>query len=79
MKNFMIFLSVAVVLVFASLDAKERLKELDSVTLKTPAQVEIKQNNFNKSEKDSIGNFNKKEHKNNNLPQNKQSKPLTKK
>ena len=78
MKNFMIFLSVIVVLLLASMDAKDRLQELETMSLKTPAQVEMKQNSFEKSNQKEVNNF-KNEHKNNNLPQNKQESPLTKK
>lgn len=43
MKNFLIFLSILVVVTLAGLDVKQRFEELDSVAVKTPAQVEINQ------------------------------------
>ena len=79
MKNFMIFLSIIVVLFFASMDAKERLQELETMSLKTPAQVEMKQNIFDKQKQERSGEYQNKQHQNNNLPQNKQEKPLIKK
>lgn len=43
MKNFFIFLSILVVVALAGLDVKQRFEELDSVAVKSPAQVEINQ------------------------------------
>lgn len=41
MKNGLIFLSIFAVVMLAAFDAKDRMKELDSVAVKTPAQVEM--------------------------------------
>ena len=79
MKNFLIFLSIFVVGLLATMDAKDRLKELDNLTIKTPSQVEMKKHPFEKPKEEEYNSFNKKEHQNNALPQNKQEKPLTKK
>ena len=43
MKNTFIFLSVITVFILAAVDMKERLKELDNIAIKTPAQVEVNQ------------------------------------
>ena len=55
MKKFLIFLSIFIVSFIAFWDAKDRLKELDSVAVKTPAQVEMKpmvQKSGGRAEKD---------------------------
>lgn len=41
MKNGLIFLSILIVVILAAADIKERMQELDSVAVKTPAQVEM--------------------------------------
>ncbi len=41
MKNGLIFLSIFAVVLLAAFDAKDRMKELESVAVKTPAQVEM--------------------------------------
>ena len=92
MKNVLIFLSIFTVVMFAVIDAKERLNELDSIAGKTPAQVEMKDDILNSSRKntteelntiinpqqntDNLFNQKVKEQQSNNLPQQKQSNPL---
>ena len=49
MKNVLIFLSIFTVVMLAVIDAKERIKELDTIAGKTPAQVEMKDDILNPS------------------------------
>ena len=93
MKNFLIYLSILTVVILAAIDAQERMKELDEIAGKTPAQVEIKddilnQTRFNTRQKlndniehlqntDNIFNQKLKEQQSNNLPQEKQPNPLS--
>ncbi len=87
MKKFLIFLSIAVVIMLAGIDAKDRMNELEKVAVKTPAQVEMNKdmlkptrNNNTQDIKKQPANtsFNErlKEQQNNNLPQTKQPQPL---
>ena len=92
MKNFLIFLSVAVVAVFAVNDYINRFQELDIMATKTPAQAEMKQNFLspmkdgqkkflNDSPKNlenskNLYNNTMKKQQRNVLPQKKQSNPL---
>ena len=57
MKKSLIFLSIFIVAFIAFWDAKDRLQELESVAVKTPAQVEMKpmvQKSGDRAEKDNI-------------------------
>ncbi len=57
MKKSLIFLSIFIVSCIAFWDAKDRLKELDSVAIKTPAQVEMMpmtQKSGDRAEKDDL-------------------------
>ena len=86
MKNFLIFIAIATVIVFAAMYATQRMNELNEIAIKTPAQVEMKndlikrepQQNKNNSPQNNIqtpaNSFNErlKEQQNNNLPQTKQ-------
>ena len=57
MQKALIFFSVFIVTFIAVWDAKDRIQELDSVAVKTPAQVEMKpmiQQNGDRKEKDDI-------------------------
>ena len=87
MKKFFIFLSIAVVTVLAGIDAKARMNELDRIAIKTPAQVEMKndlikrepqQNETQRPRRNNIqtpdNSFNERlrEQQNNNIPQTKQ-------
>ena len=91
MKNFLIFLSIVTVIFLATIDAKERMNELDAIAGKTPAQVEmkddiIKSSRDNKNtldqnmqipqKQDNLFNQKMKEQQSNNLPQQKQPNPL---
>ena len=74
MKNFLIFLSIFIVVFFVAADLEEKIKDMDNLTMKTPAQVEMKENQFNQqNDKNYQNDFNKFEHKdsqnNNNHPQ----------
>lgn len=77
MQKSLIFLSIFIVAFIAFWDAKDRLRELDSVAVKTPAQVEMKpmiQKSGDRAEKDDIqkqnssemfqNNFNQEDNKN---------------
>ncbi len=77
MQKSLIFLSIFIVAFIAFWDAKDRLQELDSVAVKTPAQVEMKpmiQKTGDRAEKDDIqkqnssemfqNNFNQEDNKN---------------
>lgn len=92
MKNVLIFLSLLTIVLLAVLDAKERMRELDSIAGKTPAQVEMKEN-INKPIRDVIKdssdagvsshttsqnlyNDKVKEQQSNNIPQQMQPNPL---
>ena len=87
MKKFLIFLAIGVVTVFATIDASQRMQELDRMAIKTPAQVEIKddlikrepqQNETQRPRENNIqtpaNSFNERlrEQQNNNIPQTKQ-------
>ncbi len=87
MKKFLIFLSIGVVMVLATIDASQRMQELDKMAIKTPAQVEMKddlikrepqQNETQRPIKNNIqtpdNSFNERlrEQQNNNIPQTKQ-------
>lgn len=63
MKNFLIFLSVVTVMLLASNDYKNRLRELDGIASKTPAQIEMKQE-FLKPEKPKQRKLNNKDFQN---------------
>lgn len=92
MKNVLIFLSIFTVVMMAVIDAKERIKELDAIAGKTPAQVEMKKDILNSSrdsskiqienniktdtKQDNSFNLKMKEQQSNNLPQQKQPNPL---
>lgn len=90
MRNFFIFLSIFVVLILATLDATDRLNELESIAVKTPAQVEVKQDmientrekkpDYKSPANPQNNSFNQRiiNQQNNNLPQTKQNNPLTK-
>ena len=92
MKNVLIFLSIFTVVMLAVIDAKERIKELDTIAGKTPAQVEMKDDILNHSRdktkenvnldiqsqqnRNNLFNQKLKEQQSNNLPQSKQPSPL---
>jgi len=92
MKNVLIFLSIFTVDMLAVIDAKERIKELDTIAGKTPAQVEMKDDILNPSRdktkenvnldiqsqqnRNNLFNQKLKEQQSNNLPQSKQPSPL---
>lgn len=92
MKNVLIFLSIFTVVMLAVIDAKERIKELDAIAGKTPAQVEMKDdilmpsrdnsktpidiNVVQETKQDNSFNDKMKEQQSNNLPQQKQPNPL---
>ena len=92
MKNVVIFLSIFTVVMLAVIDAKERIKELDAIAGKTPAQVEMKDDILNPSsdnskiqidnnlkpeiKHDNSFNLKLKDQQSNNLPQQKQPNPL---
>ncbi|MBE7709286.1 MAG: hypothetical protein E7Z93_02430 [Cyanobacteria bacterium SIG32] len=92
MKNVLIFLSIFTVVMLAVIDAKERIKELDTIAGKTPAQVEMKDDILNPSRdktkenvnldiqsqqnRNNLFNQKLKEQQSNNLPQSKQPSPL---
>lgn len=92
MKNSLIFLSVLVVTILAAIDIKDRISELDSIAVKTPAQVEMNKdmlkptrdagrNMLNPSvptprNQSNLFNEHIKQQQNNNLPQSKQNNPL---
>lgn len=90
MKKFLIFLSIAVVTVLAGFDAKERMRELDSIAIKTPAQVEMKDDLMKRDtdknkmmpqkpqNQNPANSFNErlKEQQNNNIPQTRQPDPF---
>ena len=88
MKNVLIFLSILTVVMLAVIDAKERIRELDAIAGKTPAQVEMKEDILNPSrdsskiqinnaiKQDNSFNLKMKEQQGNNLPQQKQPNPL---
>ncbi len=93
MKNFLIFLSIFTVVFLAVLDAKDRMRELDAIAGKTPAQVEMKDDlikTVRKNAKEQINsdvqysksqenlyNQKMKEQQSNNIPQQKQPNPLS--
>ncbi len=57
MKKSLIFFSIFIVAFIAFWDAKDRLQELNSVAVKTPAQVEMKpmiQKSDDRTEKDAV-------------------------
>ncbi len=72
MQKSLIFLSIFIVAFIAFWDAKDRLQELDSVAVKTPAQVEMKpmiQKSGDRAEKDDIQKQNSSEMLQNNFNQ----------
>lgn len=72
MQKSLIFLSIFIVAFIAFWDAKDRLRELDSVAVKTPAQVEMKpmiQKSGDRAEKDDIQKQNSSEMLQNNFNQ----------
>ena len=90
MKKFLIFLSIAVVVVLAGIDAKDRMNELEKIAIKTPAQVEMKNDMMKRdTDKNTMmpqkpqnqnpdNSFNERlrEQQNNNLPQTRQPDPF---
>ena len=93
MKNFLIFLSIFTVVFLAVLDAKDRMRELDTIAGKTPAQVEMKDDLIKPMRDDvkeqinsnvqysktpeNLFNQKMKEQQSNNIPQQKQPNPLS--
>lgn len=90
MKKFLIFLSIAVVVVLAGIDAKDRMNELEEIAIKTPAQVEMKNDMMKRdTDKNTMmpqktqnpnpdNSFNERlrQQQNNNLPQTRQPDPF---
>ena len=90
MKKFLIFLSIGVVVVLAGLDAKDRMNELEEIAIKTPAQVEMKDDIMKRdTDKNTMmpkkpqnqnpdNSFNERlrQQQNNNLPQTRQPDPF---
>lgn len=91
MKNFLIFLSIVTVFVFAAIDYREYFHQLgENVAIKTPVQVEMKKdilrptrnetkniiNPIENVSQENIFNEKMKKQQNNNIPQFKQREPL---